>query len=255
MISAVPQSLRGWIVPAALVALWWVSTAAQWVDPAFLVSPAKVLAVPLDPATRVMLLDGAKASLVRYLEGVAIGSLVGIALGLLIGLSRTAELLIAPNFNGFRQVALFAWVPLFTAWFGIGETTKILLVAIAAFKPMVLATQAGVRAAPPALRETARMLCLSRRHTLTNLILPAAVPEMVTGLRLAFTFAWVATIGVEALVGFGNGLGTILTEGRENFRMDEVLFGILAVGVLGFILSLILDRAAGWLLGHRDRRP
>jgi sulfonate transport system permease protein len=243
-----PVALRGWILPLALVVLWWWATERAWVDAAFLASPARVAAVPFDPQVRDLMEQGLLASVLRYLQGAALGVLLGTAFGLLLGLSPVADRLFGQSFHGFRQVAMFAWVPLFTAWFGVGETTKLAFVALAAFKPMVVATQDGVRAAPLALREVGQSLCLSRQRTLVSIVLPAALPSLVTGLQLAFTFAWLATIGVEALVGFGSGLGAVLIDGRDNFRMDVVLFGILVIGGLGLLLNLALDRLAARVL-------
>lgn len=233
---------RGFVLPVVMSLAWWGATALRLGDPAFLVPPERVLLAPFDPAVRDLIVGGLGASLRRYVEGVLIGSAIGIALGVTMGLSRIADRLLSPNIQGFRQIAIFAWIPLLTAWLGVGEATKIAFVAIAAFKPMVLAAQQGIRAAPPTLIEAGRVLCLTRRRMLLRIQLPAAVPSLLTGLQLALTFAWLATIGAEALVGFGQGLGTVLIHGRETFRMDVVLFGILLVGGLGFLINAALDR-------------
>ncbi|MBB3911804.1 ABC transporter permease [Sphingomonas desiccabilis] len=254
MTGRLPAALRGWVLPLLLVGLWGLATDRAWIDSAFLASPARVAAAPFDPQVRALVEQGLVASVLRYVEGACLGVVLGTAFGLLLGLSPLADRLFGQSFHGFRQIAMFAWVPLFTAWFGVGETTKLAFVALAAFKPMVMAAQEGVRAAPVALREVGQSLCLSRRRTLLSIILPAALPALVTGLQLAFTFAWLATIGVEALVGFGNGLGAVLIEGRNNFRMDVVLFGILVIGGLGLLLHLALDRLAARVLRRAGAR-
>lgn len=236
----------------ALLALWQYAATAGWTDRKFLPPVSVVLAAPGDPLVRRLLLEGLGASLQRYIEGVAIGSTVGLAFGLWLGLAPAAARFVGPSFNAFRQVAIFAWIPLLTAWLGVGEAAKVTFVALAAFKPMVMNAQDGVRNVPAAYLETGRALRLGRWKLLTRILLPAATPSILAGLQLAFISGWLATLGVETLVGFGAGLGAVLIDGRQHFRMDVVLFGIALVAALGFLFNLALRLCFRRLLRWRD---
>ena len=228
-------------VPIVGLGVLWVLAIRQgWADPRLLPSPLSVLRAPADPFVSFLLVRGVKASLLRYAQGVAIGSSLGLLAGLWLGLSPRAWRMVGPTFNGLRQVAIFAWIPLLTAWLGVGEPAKIAFIALAAFKPMTLATQQGVSGVSGAYLETGRALRLGRWPTIVKIMLPAAAPALLTGLQLAFLSGWLATLGVETLVGFGEGLGAMLLAGREHFRMDMVVLGILVTGVIGLVFNLAL---------------
>jgi sulfonate transport system permease protein len=246
------RRLRGLLIPGALVALWWVSSSLSWVDPRLLPSIDSVLLAPLDPVVRRLVVEGIASTLGRNLEGALIGSCAGLLLGAALGLSRRMDQAIGPSFHAFRNIAMFAWVPLLTAWFGLGEATRVLFIAIAAFKPMVMNTQEGIRSIPSQYLEVGRALCLSRRRAMLKIVLPAALPSILAGLQLAFIYSWLATIGVETLVSFTQGLGSVLHEGQQHFRMDVLYFGILLIGTLGFVFNSLVGMAARWLLRWRS---
>jgi sulfonate transport system permease protein len=243
--------LRGLLVPGVLIAVWWLATSLRWVDPRLLPSIESVALVPFDPVVRRLVLEGIVNTLTRNVEGALIGSFVGLLFGAALGLSRLFDQALGPSFHAFRNVAMFAWVPLLTAWFGLGEATRILFIAIAAFKPMVMNTQEGIRSAPRQYLEVGRALCLSRRQLLCKIVLPAALPSILAGLQLAFIYSWLATIGVETLVSFTKGIGSVLHEGQQHFRMDVLFFGILLIGSLGFVFNSLVRLAGRQLLkGH-----
>jgi sulfonate transport system permease protein len=160
--------------------------------------------------------------------------------------------MLGPSFHVFRQIAMFAWIPLLTAWFGIGETMRILFIAIAAFKPMVMNTQAGIAGIPAHYLEVGRTMKLSRWSMLRQVILPAALPSILAGLQLAFIGSWLATIGVETLVSFSVGVGAVLREGQEHFHMEVVMFGIVLIGALGFFFNSGISRTSKSMLHWRE---
>ncbi|WP_370600435.1 ABC transporter permease [Pseudomonas nitroreducens] len=236
------QRLQPWLLPLALLALWQAASAFDWVDPAILASPASV-AVALWQG----LLDGSLpgallASLKRTLGGLLLGGALGFALGLTLGLLRPAERLLGPSFAALRQVAIFAWVPLLTAWFGLGETAKVVFVGLAAFFPLLLATQRGVASLPPQLSEAALALRLSPWQRLRRLVLPGAAPSVFAGIRLALIYAWLGTIGAEYFMPSNGGIGSLMIGAQQLFRMDLVGAGMLLVGLTGALLAA---------LGHR----
>jgi len=236
------QRLQPWLLPLALVGLWQAASVGQWVDPAILASPAVVV-----EATWHGLLDGSLptallASLQRSLLGLLLGGGAGFLLGLALGLWRPAERLLGPSFSALRQVAIFAWVPLLTAWFGLGEAAKVVFVALASFFPLLLATQRGIASLPAQLGEAARVLRLSPWQRLRRLVLPGAAPSIFAGLRLGLIYAWLGTIGAEYFMPSDGGIGSLMIGAQQLFRMDLVSAGMLLVGLTGALLGALGQR-------------
>ena len=163
-------------------------------------------------------------------------------LGAALGLSRLAERLLGPSFHTFKQISLFAWLPLLSVWFGLGEAAKIAFVALASFVPVAVNTFQGIRAVPLELIEVARVLRLTRWQWLTRLVWPAAAPSVFAGIQLALIYAWLATLGAEYLLVSGPGIGSTLVNGRENVQMDLVLFGVFVVGLIGALMNALAAR-------------
>lgn len=242
---------RGLAVPAVLVLAWIVASQTKLVDPRLLVPPARVLAVPFtDPDGRTIWLSLA-ASLARMLAGFTIGAGLGAALGFVMGVSRFSQRLIGPSFNALRQITLFAWIPLLTAWFGNGEGAKLVFIALSAFFPMALNTLQGLRDVPIAYLELAQALRLRRWTTFTRVLLPGALPALAIGIELALIGAWIGTVGAEYAMGFGRGIGIYLAEGREQFRMDIVIVGALALALVGYSMNLAFHLALKGLVPWR----
>jgi sulfonate transport system permease protein len=250
---------RGIVLPAILIATWGITGT---------IATSKLF-VPLDAVIAAFAesiqsgdLPGAVgATVLRAFLGWSIGSLLGFALGLLIGLSAWSHRIVAPTLHGARQIALFAWIPLLSAWLGNGEAMKIALIALSAFFPMLLHVEAGCRDVPMPYREVGRLFAFDRYSEILFVILPAAATTIISGLELAFAIAWIGTIGAEYLIGTGymnaspDGIGAFLAGARENARMDLVVVGILSLGSIGFALDravvLLSRKAAAW---HKHSR-
>lgn len=239
------------ILPSSLLLLWWLATVFNWADPRLLPPLQRVFLAPTDPVVLRLVVEGVGSSLSRNIQGALIGSFLGFLFGALLAFSASADRMLGPSFHAFRQIAMFAWIPLLTAWLGIGEAMRITFIALAAFKPMVLNTQEGIRSVPIQYIEAGRSMCLSRWQMLRRVILPSAMPSILAGLQLSFISSWLATVGVETLVSFSLGIGAVLREGQEHFRMDVVMFGILVIGCLGFLFNSLLKVLAKHLLRWR----
>ena len=235
--------VRGIVVPLVLAALWVVASVTGHWDPHLLVPPAQLARGFIATLHNADFWIAAGSSLLRLLTGWLAGSVAGVALGLVVGCSAMAEQIGAPSLNAVRQEALFAWIPLLTAWFGDGNTAEVILIALAAFFPAALNTETGCRNALIALREVGRVLEFGPREILRRIIIPAAMPSIASGLQIALTSAWIGTIGAEYLIDQGNGLGVFLSSARMDNRMDVVLFCIVALGFIGFALSTALRLA------------
>lgn len=242
--------LRGAALPAALLLWWWAAYHFRWTESQLFVPPEKVWETAQKLWHNGYLMSSLQGSLQRFLAGFAIGSLIGLAVGTALGLSRLLENLIGPTLHAVKQVSLLAWIPLISVWFGLGDTAKIAFLSLAAFFPVMLNTFEGIRSVPRELVEVARVFAFSRPQLIRKVVLRAALPSIFTGIYLGLLYAWLATLGAEYLLTSGVGIGNLLTDGREHFWMDQVLLGIIVVGLVGFTLNLIAtqfeSRALKW---------
>ncbi|MDR5856263.1 ABC transporter permease subunit [Caballeronia sp. LZ062] len=234
-----PQRWRGFVLPLAALALWWLASRHAVPGHGVMVSPAQVLHTALEQARSGALARALSASLARELTGFAIGTTLGLALGALLGISRLANRAIAPSFDTFKQVSLFAWIPLISVWFGLGDVAKVVFLSLAALVPVVVHTSDGIRAVPSQWAEVARTFGYSRLQMLVHVVLPAALPSIFTGVYLALIYSWLATLGAEYLLVAGSGIGNTLVDGSEQFRMDLVVFGVIVVGITGWALNAL----------------
>lgn len=251
--TRIPKPLRGWVLPAAIVFVWWLAVHQGWSTSPLLVPVEKVLATGWQQIASGKVFSELGASLQRDLIGFAIGSSAGLAVGTLLGLSRLAEKLIGPSFHTLKQISLFAWIPLLSVWFGLGDAAKVAFLSLAAFFPVVLNTFEGIRSVPAELIEVSRVLRFTRWQLLTRVVLPGAAPSIFAGIHLALIYAWLATLGAEYLLVSGKGIGNLLIDGREHFWMDLVLFGVVVVGLVGFALNWIATRIEHRALAWRGR--
>ncbi|TWH64103.1 sulfonate transport system permease protein [Azomonas agilis] len=245
---------RGWVLPLALLLVWTLSTAFDWVDTRLLASPLAVLSAFSKAALSGELWVDLSASLIRNLNGFALGVLAGLLFGGLLGLSRQAEHWIGPTFHALKQIALFAWIPLLSAWFGFGEPAKVTFIALAVFYPVALNTFEGIRSVRRELYEVAQVLRLSPLQRLRYLVLPSAAPALFTGLHLGLIYAWLATLGAEYFFSAAPGIGNSMIDGREHFHMDQVLYGLMVVGAVGLLLNRLAQSLERRLLRWRDHR-
>jgi sulfonate transport system permease protein len=250
MISA-PRIPRGLVLPLLLLLAWWLVTRLHLANQHLLVSPGKVIDAGKTFVASGRFLTNLGASVGRDLLGFGIGATLGLALGVLLGLSRLANGLVGPSLHAIKQVAVFAWIPLISVWFGFGEPAKLVFIGLAAFYPVVLATCEGVHGISLEHVEVAQVLGLSPWRRFRRLILPAATPSIFAGLHLALIYSWLATIGAEYFMLAGPGIGHLMIEGREQFRMDLVILGLLVTGLVGFFLNGLAGRIERHVLRWR----
>lgn len=232
------RAIRGAVPPVLLLTVWEIASLAGWADPRILPPLEQVARTAWRQATEEGLVYHLAASLARDMAGFFIGATLGVAAGTALGLSRAADRLFTPSFNGLRQIAVLAWIPLISIWFGVGEAAKVAFISAAAFVPMVLNTQEGIQSASTQLIEVARALTFTRWQLIARLYLPSALPSIATGVHLALIYAWVASVGAEYFMTVGPGIGGLIIAGRERFQMDLVILGILILGVVGFAINL-----------------
>ncbi|WP_133645617.1 ABC transporter permease [Paraburkholderia flava] len=228
------------LLPAALFGLWSIGCARGWIAPQILPPPERVYDTFVELARSGDLARNTLISVQRVLFGFGAGTLAGFAIGAALGLSRTLEAYVLPSFNALVQIPVLGWLPFLLLLVGVGEPLKYLLIAHAALVPVTLSTLQGFRQTPASLDEVARVFEYRRWQRIVYLVLPAAVPTLATGVRLAFTKAWLALVVVE-LVASSEGLGYLIVYGRQLFQLDLVMASVVVVGAVGFAMNRLLD--------------
>ncbi len=237
--------LLGLIVPALILLAWHVSTATGYFRPSQLPSPASVLAAAVDLVERGQLVNHILISTQRVLLGFLLGSLLGVLAGALLGLSRIADVLLTPTVGALRAVPSLAWVPLLVLWIGINEDSKVTLIAIGAFFPVFTTLYLGLRHVDRNLVEAARAFGLGGIRLLTTVQLPAVVPALFSGLRLALAQSWLFLVAAE-LIASSMGLGFLLTDSQQNGRVDRIILAIILLAVIGKTTDALLGIAERW---------
>ncbi|WP_321847768.1 ABC transporter permease [Burkholderia diffusa] len=239
-VKRVAWRLAPWALPALLFALWTVGSARGWIAPQILPPPEQVADSLAELAASGDLARHTLISLQRVLVGFAAGTLLGFATGAALGLSRALEAYVLPGFNALVQIPVLGWLPFLLLLVGVGEPLKYLLIAHAALVPVTMSTLQGFRQTPPALDEVARVFGYTRRQRIAHVVLPAAIPTLATGVRLAFTKSWLALVVVE-LVASSEGLGYLIVYGRQLFQLDLVMAAVIVVGAVGLAINRLLD--------------
>ncbi|MGR7056621.1 taurine ABC transporter permease TauC [Klebsiella aerogenes] len=227
---------------AVLLAIWWAVTALQLISPLFLPSPWQVMQKLLTIAGPQGFMDATlwqhlAASLTRIAIALVLAAIVGVPVGIAMGLSPTVRGILDPLIELYRPVPPLAWLPLVIIWFGIGETPKILLIYLAIFAPVVMSTLAGVKSAQQVRVRAAQSLGASRAQVLWLVILPGALPEILTGLRIGLGVGWSTLVAAE-LIAATRGLGFMVQSAGEFLATDVVLAGIAVIAIIAFVLEL-----------------
>jgi sulfonate transport system permease protein len=249
--SRVIRFRRGITLPILLLILWEVCSRTGLADPRFLPSLEDVALTAKRELLDNDLIGELGFSLMRNIAGFLIGCVLGVVFATILALSRTADRLITPTFNGLKQISLLAWIPLISVWFGFGEQAKIVFVALASFIPIVLNTDEGMRNAPADLVEVGRALRFNARQRIFRILLPSAMPSIATGVHLGLIYAWLATVGAEYFLAVGPGIGGLVIAGRERFDMALVMVGVFVLGLVGFSLNRLAYALEAYLLRWR----
>lgn len=254
---------KGWlrlISPVAVIALWQIGSSSGVIPSAKLASPGTIattayhLIVTNSPAYGT--LQGALVvSLARWAIGCSIGVLAGMALGLVAGFARPGETALDPVMQALRSVPLFGLIPLFIIWFGIGEKPKILLIMLAAAFQMYVNTFAGIRAVDGKLAELGRVLGLNRREQIRHIVLPGALPEMLTGLRLSLVGSLLALVVAEQ-INASQGLGFMINQGETFLQNNVIVVVLITYAILGLLadaaVRFVERKALVWRRGFME---
>lgn len=226
----------------ALAALWWLATHLHWVPPLFLPSPEAVWLAFIDACHgRIQgglpLSEHLAWSALRVFGAFALATVTAVPVGILMGVSRVARGLLDPPLEFYRPLPPLAYLPLVVIWFGIDETAKIIVIYLACFAPIAMAARAGARSATVEQIHAAYSLGGSFAQIVRHVVLPAALPEILTGLRIAIGFGWTTLVAAE-MVAATAGLGQMVLNASSFLRTDVVVMGIVLIGLIAWIFDL-----------------
>ncbi|MFJ4144528.1 taurine ABC transporter permease TauC [Pseudomonas sp. NPDC089734] len=228
---------------ATLLSVWWLVTAAQWIDPLFLPPPSAVL----EKAWLLLTTGYMDSNLWQHLNaslqriGLALGAAIlsAIPVGIAIGHNRIARGIFDPLIEFYRPIPPLAYLPLIVIWCGIGEFSKVLLIYLAIFAPIAIATATGVRTVDPARLRAAQSLGATRWQLIRHVILPSALPDILTGIRIGLGVGWSTLVAAE-LIAATSGLGFMVQSAAQFLVTDIVILGILVIAVIAFAMEISL---------------
>ena len=259
------NALVGLVVPALVIGVWQGVAALGWVNPQVLPSPLAVLQkwwaylLPLQPydaaagmgwlawALSGELITDALGSLYRVLLGFAIGAGLALPLGLAMGAQPRVYAWFNPLVQLLRPIPPIAYIPLSILWFGLGNPPAIFLIALGAFFPVLMNTIAGVRQVDGIYLRAARNLGASGSTLFLRVILPAAVPYILSGVRIGIGTAFIVVIVAE-MIAVNNGLGFRILEAREYFWSDKIIAGMMTIGLIGLAIDVGMNQLNNHLL-------
>jgi NitT/TauT family transport system permease protein len=239
------QALPSIVVGAVLIAVWW--GAVVITESAIFPTPMQVVEGTLELARDGTLWEHIGASLMRVGAGFGLAVAFAIPLGLWMGWVHGAFVTLNPIFQILRPISPIAWIPIAILWFGVGNASPIYLIFIASVFPMIVQTTAGVHAIEGRYLRAARNFGVSRGRLFRQVVIPAALPQILVGMRIGLGVAWLVVVAAE-MIALRSGLGFMIMDSRNaGNRYDLVIAGMIIIGLIG----LLLDGGMRLLEGHR----
>lgn len=228
---------------AAIIGLWALATWLGWIKPLFLPSPLTILQkfhqVATEGFASYTLLEHTLISVVRVFGALGLACATAIPVGLAMGMSRMVRGLFDPPIEFYRPVPPLAYLPLMIVWFGIGETSKVLLIFLAIFAPVAIGTRAGVRSAAIEQVHAAYSLGATRWQVVTQVILPAALPEIITAIRIGMGVGWTTLVAAE-MVAATSGIGFMVLSASQFLQTSTVIMGIFIIAAIAYAFDLVM---------------
>ena len=218
---------------------WFYATTRGNIPDGILPSISKVWQAFLEMVESGQLQGDLLVSLSRVVKGYLCSIVFGVVLGALIGMSRTMKELLFPLITVIRQIPIIAWIPLIILWAGIGEESKVVIIVMAAFFPILVNTENGISQTPESYREVAKLYKLSQWKTFTKVYLPHAIPQILVGLKLGLGTSWMAVVAAE-LIAATSGIGYRMSDARSLMRADVVIVCMLVIGLIGIVMDKLL---------------
>jgi sulfonate transport system permease protein len=248
----IPDHILSWIIPVSVLLVWELLARLGVLPANWLPAPTVVGQTIYQLAVAGDLLKHAGTTIGRVAVGFLLGASAGTLFGGLTGYLPIARKLLDPSLQALRSVPSIAWVPLFLLWLGIQETSKIALISVGAFFPVYLNLSVAMRHVDPKLLEVGRLYRLSSFQMVRRLILPAALPEYIVGLRSGLGLAWMFVVAAE-LLGASSGIGYLMVDGEMTGRAAVILASVILFAVFGKTTDWMMNAVGRRLLGHRAR--
>lgn len=245
------RALLGLVLPISIIIIWQTLSSLQFLSATLFPAPVRIAEEFVNILLSGELAVHLKISVQRALLGFLLGGSLGLLFGLLVGLQRKTEQFLDPTLQMLRTVPHLAITPLFILWFGFGEVSKVLLIALGAFFPLYVNTFLGVRNVDAKLFDVAKVLEFNRLQQITKLILPASLPNVLLGLRLSLGVAWLGLVVAE-LMGSSEGIGYMIQDARQFARTEVVFVGIIIFAVVGKLADSLVRFLEEKLLRWRD---
>ncbi|MGH8801757.1 MAG: ABC transporter permease subunit [Casimicrobiaceae bacterium] len=231
------------VTTIVLVALWFLITDMGWIKPLFLPTPqavwGKFVLSMTEGVANSTLLQHTEWSLMRVFGAFALSCVTAIPIGILMGTNRVMRGIFDPPIEFYRPLPPLAYLPLMIIWFGIGELSKILLIYLAVFAPMAISARAGVRSVGIEQIHAAYAMGATKFQIIWHVILPAATPEILTGMRIGIGFGWTTLVAAE-MVAATRGLGFMVLNAAQYLQSDTVIMGIIVIGLFAFAFDLLM---------------
>jgi sulfonate transport system permease protein len=245
------SALRGSVLPVVVLIAWQALGSVGILPAQLFSSPLLIVMTFIDLVQSGEMGMHLQISLTRAFLGFALGGFLGLLLGVIVGMQKKSEEYLNPSIQMLRTVPLLAITPLFIMWFGFGELSKVLLIALGAFFPLYLQTFLGLRNVDKKLYDVALILEFSRREQIMKLMIPAALPNILLGIRLALSAAWMCLVVAE-LLGADRGVGFMIQDARSFMQTDVVFVGIIIFALAGKISDSFVRLLENHLLKWQD---
>jgi len=231
------------VTVVALVALWWLASHLRWLPPLFLPTPEVVFERLYESAagelTDAPLAEHFGWSMFRVFTAFIAACVTAIPIGVAMGVSRVLRGIFDPPIEFYRPLPPLAYLPLIVIWFGIDELSKILLIYLACFAPLAMSARAGVRSVSQEQIHAAYSMGATKWQVIWHVVVPAAMPEILTAMRIAIGFGWTTLVAAE-MVAANKGLGQMVLNASNFLRTDIVIMGIIVIGVVAYLFDLLM---------------
>jgi ABC-type nitrate/sulfonate/bicarbonate transport system permease component len=240
----IPDFVYSIVAILVLFLIWVAGSAFKWINPTYFPTPGTLGSAFVD-----LVKDGYQGhplwehigiSLFRTLVGFCVGAIIGVPLGLLTGYSRRLGAMISPIMAFIRPIPPIAFIPMAVLYFGLGELGKIVLIIFVSFNYVQANAQAGAANFPIAYRRASQSIGLTEWQTFVRVVLPSALPQIFTGLKVALALSWAVVVAAE-LVGAQTGLGFMISDAALLFRIPVVFIGVALIGIIGLLMNLALN--------------
>ncbi|MBR9647261.1 ABC transporter permease [Clostridium tyrobutyricum] len=237
------QLINYLLFPILILVIWELISRLQVVPSILLPSIEDVVKSFILQIKSGQLINDLAQSLIRVFKGYFIAVILGISTGIIMGISEKTNKFFTIVFNGIRQIPPLAWIPLFILWFGIGETSKVIMIAMGAFFSILLNTINGIKNTPKQYLEVAKLYKIKKIDLFKKVYLPSAVPSIFVGLRLGAGASWMSVVAAE-MIASSSGIGYRINDARSLMQSDVVIVGIIVIGAVGVLMDTVLRKIA-----------